>query len=142
MHTSTDLAPDTIVVSTPFSLAITAPLATESLAKLLSPEGKKIELGSWTERQLVISYVALHWVVGQPENGPPELMHYPYLATLPAPNTLRTPLQFRQVEFHLLKATNLFGAANDRVADWKEEWKVCKAVVENSNTGWGKGFTW
>jgi len=52
---------DTCIASCPFSLAITPEVSKKALLTLLkSPDG----LDKWTERQLICTYLSLHWVLG------------------------------------------------------------------------------
>jgi len=140
------LARDTVpanacIISCPFSLAITSEVSKNALLSLLkSPPS----LDKWTERQLICSYLSLHWVVGDSDSSalPPDLVHLPYINILPAADKLRTALHFTQHELDGFKGTNLYGATCDRRRDWEAEWKGCKELVEHTNKDWAIGFTW
>ena len=54
-----DIPPDTTIVTCPFGLVVTKELATRAISAVI----KTGDLPSdWTERQLVCTYVCLHWV--------------------------------------------------------------------------------
>jgi hypothetical protein len=50
---------DTTVVTCPFGITITKELATSALSSVLEIEKTPPE---WTERQLICTYICLHWV--------------------------------------------------------------------------------
>jgi hypothetical protein len=70
------------------------------------------------------------------------LIHSPYLATLPSPDKLRTPLHFTTAELDALRGTNLHGATLDRRRAWEAEWERCRADVSAVSTEWGGALTW
>ena len=70
------------------------------------------------------------------------LIHSPYLDTLPSPDKLRTGLHFTDDELDALKGTNLHGATIDRRRDWEVEWEGCHADVSGVNEEWGRALTW
>ena len=54
-----DIPADTTIVTCPFGIAITKELATRAVLTVLKTE----EIPSdWTERQLICTYICLHWV--------------------------------------------------------------------------------
>ena len=57
VFTLTDLAPDTPVISAPFSLAITVQVALDALRGVGIDDAAGL-----AERELVCLYVALHWI--------------------------------------------------------------------------------
>ena len=65
VHTKEDLAPDTIVASCPFSLAITTDVARAPLQEFC--QLSRDALQAMSERQLICIYIALHWMV-EPED--------------------------------------------------------------------------
>src|ERR1700731_655853 len=62
IHSNVALPPDTKLVSCPFSLAITPEVAVKALRLLgiISTDQEP----SWTEKQLICSYICLHWILG------------------------------------------------------------------------------
>jgi hypothetical protein len=53
---------DTTVVSCPFSLVIDIECALHALNALLG-ESTLIDLQSWSERQLICTYICFHWII-------------------------------------------------------------------------------
>ena len=58
---SSDVPADAVVVSIPFSLAITPDVSKNALKQLLKQS--EDAFAQWSERQLECTYVALHWIV-------------------------------------------------------------------------------
>ncbi|PCH42980.1 SET domain-containing protein [Wolfiporia cocos MD-104 SS10] len=136
-----DLAPDSTIVSCPFSLAITLEISSRALALLFEQHGCTDNFKIWSERQLICSYICMHWVIGQ-FMSPPCLAHWPYFATLPSPDDLRTPLHFTPSELEAFKGTNLYGATLDRQRILHAEWQQCYETISAANATWGNEFTW
>ncbi|KAI0351679.1 SET domain-containing protein [Trametes cingulata] len=138
-----DVPADTAVVSIPFSLAITPDLAKKALLKSFAASGNAsvAELGGLSERQLVCTYVCMHWIA-DPSSSKDALRHGPYIDTLPSSDKLRTPLHFTSVELEAFRGSNLYGAALDRRRDWENEWEQCKSLVGAANSAWGERLTW
>lgn len=138
---SNDLPPDTTVVSIPFTLAISPDVSSKALESLFAASAQNISLGGWSERQLVCTYICMHWVV-EPQTSSPLLAHRLYLATLPSPDTLLTPLHFSPTELAAFQGTNLYGATLSRRDAWRTEWQACQTIVAQANPTWGDAFTW
>ncbi|EJD38215.1 SET domain-containing protein [Auricularia subglabra TFB-10046 SS5] len=137
VHTSEELPPDAPVISAPFSLAITPTVAADALQRILGPGA---DLNSLSERELVCTYLAMHWIAKEVDLGPSaaSLDHGPYVDSLPSRAQLRTPLHFTPQELALLKGTNMAAATTDREADWRSECERCRAVLGH----WGEHLTW
>ncbi|KAH9948512.1 SET domain-containing protein [Amylocystis lapponica] len=135
-----DVASDTAVVSCPFSLAVTPEISKHALSDILHTD----DFINWSERQLICSYICMHWVFGKARHAgsPTVLLHWPYINTLPAPEKLRTPLHFTETELLAFRGTNLYGATLSRRSEWQTEWEQCRAVIFASNPSWGSEFTW
>ena len=56
---SEEIPPDATIVTCPFRLVITKELATHAILTVLKIDDMPSE---WTERQLICTYVCLHWV--------------------------------------------------------------------------------
>jgi hypothetical protein len=56
------LPPDTTVVSCPFALAITSSLSRTALIRVVG-DTKPDTLANWNSRQLICTYICLHWVI-------------------------------------------------------------------------------
>jgi hypothetical protein len=67
---------------------------------------------------------------------PDELQHWPYIASLPPADTLRTPLQFTDSEMTLLEGTNLHGATLDRRRQWEAEYEIVKSTITDEGMTW------
>ncbi|RDB19824.1 Ribosomal lysine N-methyltransferase set10 [Hypsizygus marmoreus] len=132
-----DLSGDTTVVRCPFELAVTEDLAQKALLAFL-PLDDTIRTAQWSERQWISLYICFHWIIKDSS----ALAHYAYVKTLPAPEKLRTPLHFTQLELKMVEGTNLYGAALDREREWRREWNECYAVVSDANPEWGSKFPW
>ncbi|KAI0092331.1 hypothetical protein BDY19DRAFT_929531 [Irpex rosettiformis] len=113
---------DAAIVSCPFSLAITPGLARKALNAIL---GQAEGLQKWNERQLVCTYVSLHWILANDPSLPPELEHGPYIDMLPNPLQLRTSVYFTTDELEAFRGTNIYGATIDRINTWRSEWEQC-----------------
>ena len=70
------------------------------------------------------------------EQLPEELRHAVYLQSLPTDDELRTPLYYAEEEKELLRGTNLFGATEDRIREWKEESKVVRTTLKEDGLTW------
>ncbi|OSX56701.1 hypothetical protein POSPLADRAFT_1159712, partial [Postia placenta MAD-698-R-SB12] len=140
---SSDLPSDTAVVSIPFSLAITPTVSRAALETLFEASAAKLALDGWSERQLICSYICMHWVVERNTCGQPAVLaHHPYLATLPSPDKLLTPLHFIPVELAAFQGTNLYGATLARRDAWRAEWQACQSAIAQTNPDWADTFTW
>ncbi|KAJ6539688.1 hypothetical protein B0H19DRAFT_1180167 [Mycena capillaripes] len=136
---SESLPPDSKIVSCPFTLAITKHVALKALSVLL---GSTTDLTSWSERQLISSYLIFHWIIGDDKSSTNVLAHLPYVKSLPSRDKLRTPLHFTEAELDQLKGSNLYGATLDREREWKSEWHECQDVMGGVDREWGDQFTW
>jgi len=54
-----EIPPDTTIVTCPFEMVITKELATRAISPVLNTEGVPSD---WTERQLICTYICLHWL--------------------------------------------------------------------------------
>ncbi|KII86638.1 hypothetical protein PLICRDRAFT_55553 [Plicaturopsis crispa FD-325 SS-3] len=135
------LPPDTTVVSCPFSLAVTPEHARAALRGILGQVGAQ-DIDQWSERQLVCTYLVLHWIIESDPSVSPHLIHLPYLNTLPHPSKLRTPLHFTAAELGAFKGSNIYGATIDRQNEWKQEWQRCRDSIASANSRWGEDYTW
>jgi hypothetical protein len=70
---------------------------------------------------------------------PKELRHWPYIASLPSPGDLSTPMFFTQAEMQLLQGTNLYGAIAERQEEWQSESKVVSETLEEEGLTWYVG---
>lgn len=137
---SDDVPADATIVSCPFSLAITPELAKHALSSLLKSPAA---IEKWAAKQLIATYLCLHWIVGSDQQElPPVLAHLLYLDILPGPDKLRTPLHFTSSELDAFKGTNLYGAVDTRRQEWQEEWQACRSVVEEHDKSMSADFTW
>ncbi|EIW56718.1 SET domain-containing protein [Trametes versicolor FP-101664 SS1] len=136
-----DIPADAAIVSIPFSLAITPEGSKDALQGTLkvSADAMQGALDSLSERQLICTYLCMHWIA---DRSLTVLRHGPYLDTLPSPERLVTPLHFTSNELEAFRGTNLYGATIDRQRDWEAEWVQCQAVVSAASPAWGKAFTW
>jgi len=136
------LPKDSTIVSCPFSLAITQPVAQRAVLEILQvPTSENIQ---WSERQWISTYISLHWILASEDNrvGKELLVHNTYLDTLPTWKQLRTPLHFTPSELDIFKGTNLYGAALDRDRLWRIEWTTCQTRIGRENADWANLFTW
>ncbi|KIJ07596.1 hypothetical protein PAXINDRAFT_164574 [Paxillus involutus ATCC 200175] len=121
---------DVTIVTCPFSLIITRDASLQALRTLLGPQSHLL-LDTWSERQLICSYICFHHLFSEP-SLPRVLRHLPYIRCLPAAEKLLTPLHFSKQELQMLKGTNIYGATLDRERDWRVEWEQCRSVVKIS----------
>ncbi|KAF5393167.1 hypothetical protein D9757_001238 [Collybiopsis confluens] len=121
---------DSVIVKTPFSLAITRKSASDSLSRLF-PVPR-----SWNEYQCIATYLSFHHILAESSS----LRHYPYAQILP--RQMQTGLFFTAEERELFKGTNLYGAIIDREREWMAQWSECRTVIAQSNEEWANAFTW
>ncbi|KAL8284115.1 hypothetical protein RQP46_004864 [Phenoliferia psychrophenolica] len=120
VYTSTLLPSGTTIVSCPFSQAVTPTLARAALAAVAS------ELDSWTDHELLTTYLALHKV----ESGTGlEHLHQAYVESLPTEADLSTPSYWSDAELSLLEGTNLAPAVVERTMGWRKEFEGVKRKV-------------
>ncbi|KAH9482517.1 Ribosomal lysine N-methyltransferase set10 [Psilocybe cubensis] len=134
-----DLGQDSVIVECPFQLIITKESAKKAVLNILHGDVPNIAYETWTERQWICTYIALHWILGSSEK---RLLHFEYLNTLPTPGQLKTPLHFSPSELDLFKGTNLYSATLDRQREWNEEWSSCRSIVSQANAETGACFEW
>ncbi|KAJ7490284.1 SET domain protein [Mycena galericulata] len=140
---SESLPPDSKIVSCPFQLAITKHVALAALSSLLGPTDTfDPPLTTWSDRQLISSYLCFHWIIGDDTSSTNVLAHLPYVKSLPSRDKLRTPLHFTPYELEQFKGSNIYGATLDRDREWKTEWTQCHAAITSVNREWGEQFTW
>ncbi|KAG2126885.1 uncharacterized protein EDB93DRAFT_245824 [Suillus bovinus] len=131
---------DTTIVSCPFSLAIDVECSLHALTALFG-EPTLLGLRSWSERQLICTYICLHWIF--PESQTPDVLrHLPYLKSLPPADTLLTPLQFTPSELEAFRGTNIYGATRDRQESWNAEWNKCQTFIHAIDPDWAERYTW
>jgi hypothetical protein len=65
VHAREDVPLDSCIVSCPFSLAVTPQVSKNALVALLKSSAA---LDKWTERQLICTYLSLHWVIGHSDS--------------------------------------------------------------------------
>lgn len=142
---SDDLPKELTIVSCPFNLAITQPVAQRAVLETLQiPTSENIQ---WSERQWISTYISLHWILASEDSidnraGKKLLVHEIYLDTLPTSEQLRTPLHFTASELDIFKGTNLYGATLDRDRLWRIEWTACQSLIRRANANWASLFTW
>ncbi|KAG1894932.1 uncharacterized protein F5891DRAFT_1060476 [Suillus fuscotomentosus] len=132
---------DTTIVSCPFSLAIDVECSLRALTALFG-ESTLVDLQSWSERQLICTYLCLHWIFPDSSQIPDVLRHLPYLKSLPPPDALLTPLQFTPSELEAFRGTNIYGATRDRQETWNVEWNTCRTFIHAVNSDWAERYTW
>lgn len=64
------------------------------------------------------------------------LRHMIYIASLPTPSDLTTPLYFTDSELDLLDGSNLAGAVVDRRNEWQKESKAIQQVLRKEGLTW------
>lgn len=64
------------------------------------------------------------------------LSHGPYIAALPPPAELTTPLYFTPAERALLQSTNLAGAVAEREAEWTAESEAVRSMLKEEGLTW------
>lgn len=110
-----------------------------------------------------MTYIVLHWVWDDLVAGdsskcvvpprtradgirslPQNLLHGPYIASLPSHGTILTPLFYTDDERSLLKGTNVYSAMLERETEWKSEWETVKSALESGeeSEAMKSGFTW
>ncbi|KAG1803172.1 uncharacterized protein BJ212DRAFT_1396542 [Suillus subaureus] len=132
---------DTTIVSCPFSLAIDLECSLHALTALFG-ESSLVDLQSWSERQLICTYICLHWIFPDSSPIPDVLRHLPYLKSLPPADALLTPLQFTPSELEAFRGTNIYGATRDRQESWNAEWDKCRTFINAINADWAERYTW
>jgi hypothetical protein len=132
---------DATIVSCPFSLAIDVECSLHALTALFG-ESSLIDLQSWSERQLICTYICLHWIFPDSSPIPDVLRHLPYLQSLPPPDALLTPLQFTPSELEAFRGTNIYGATRDRQESWNVEWNKCRTFIHAVYPDWAQRYTW
>ncbi|KAJ6538490.1 SET domain protein [Mycena vulgaris] len=138
---SENLPPDSKIVSCPFTLVITKHVALNALSVLLGPTALS-DLATWSERQLIASYLCFHWIRGDDSSSTNVLAHLPYIKSLPAQDSLRTPLHFTPAELERFKGSNLYGATLDRLREWKAEREQCQWLLASVDREWADQLTW
>ncbi|KAI0698478.1 SET domain-containing protein [Cytidiella melzeri] len=130
---------DTSVVTCPFSLAVTPQLAKEALIGIFEGAGF---LHKWSERQLVCTYICMHWILkGTPTSS--GLAHGPYIDVLPDSSQLCTSTTFTETELKAFRGTNLHGATIDRLRTWTTEWEECIRTLRTTpNTFLTSQYSW
>ncbi|KAG0700717.1 hypothetical protein DFH29DRAFT_607381 [Suillus ampliporus] len=132
---------DTTIVSCPFSLVIDMERALHALIALLG-NSTFVDLQSWSERQLICTYICFHWIFSDSSPIPDVLRHIPYLKSLPPADALLTPLHFTPSEFEAFRGTNIYGATRDRQESWSAEWSQCQTFIYAVNPDWVEKYTW
>ncbi|KAG1744373.1 hypothetical protein EDB19DRAFT_1927298 [Suillus lakei] len=132
---------DTTIVSCPFSLAVDVECSLHALTALFG-ESTLIDLQSWSERQLICTYICLHWIFPDSSSIPDALRHLPYLKSLPPADALLTPLQFTSSELEAFRGTNIYGATRDRQESWSAEWNQCRTFIRAVNPDWAERYNW
>ncbi|KAF9652445.1 SET domain-containing protein, partial [Thelephora ganbajun] len=132
---------DTTIVTCPFGLVVTKELATHAILSVLKTNEIPPE---WTERQLICTYVCLHWAFEASPDLPESLAHLPYLEILPKPEQLRTPLHFSEKELELFRGSHLYGATIDRRNVLHNEWRRCLEHLTTATNGdvYQRRYTW
>ncbi|KAG8863967.1 hypothetical protein FRB96_006840 [Tulasnella sp. 330] len=143
-----DIERDILVLSCPFSLAITADGSAHALLQILNARLNDSDLltrlpPTWTERMLICSYVVAHWVTQDLKTleKNPALGHMPYLNTLPSLARLSTSLTWNAAEMHCIQGTNLYHATNDRKKELESDHKQCQALFHKVDPELGDGYT-
>ncbi|KAF8130332.1 hypothetical protein EV363DRAFT_1219306, partial [Boletus edulis] len=131
---------DTTIVTCPFSLIITKHTSLQALKTLLGNDAHA-SLDTWSERQLICSYLCFHQLCPE-QSSQGVLRHFPYIQCLPAAANLLTPPHFTTTEREILRGTNLYHATLDRERNWRARWEQCHSLVQMVNPAWGDLFTW
>lgn len=136
-----EIPADTTVATCPFSSTITKELATRAILPILKIEEMPSE---WTERQLICTYICLHWVFEASPKFPETLVHLPYLTILPKPEQLLTPLHFSEKELELFRGSHVYAATGDRRGVLQNEWQICFDYLITNSDGevYRQGYTW
>ncbi|KAK4051819.1 hypothetical protein OIV83_002524 [Microbotryomycetes sp. JL201] len=123
VYASSDIPALESVALCPNRLAITPALCRSKLERL------PVELGSWTDHELMAVYLAFHVVERDMEAASDPavaLDHAAYVNLLPK-EALMTPINFSDNELALLKGTNLYAATIERRDKWHHEWDVIRS---------------
>ncbi|CAE6488882.1 unnamed protein product [Rhizoctonia solani] len=146
VYAASDIQPDTKVLSSPFSMAITAPQSKDALVALLQNDNITVSrvLDQWSERQIVCVYIILHKIWRDIKNSPLPLAlkHKPYLDMLPPSSVLLTTMYFSQEEMDLLKGSNLYQATIARRQEWRAEWQTCIQGLSALDADLGTALAW
>ncbi|EUC67063.1 SET domain protein [Rhizoctonia solani AG-3 Rhs1AP] len=146
VYATSEIPPNTNVLSSPFSMAITAPQSKDALVTVLQGDKTTVSdvLNRWSERQVVCVYMILHRLWKEIKNSllPPVLKHKPYLDMLPPSNVLLTTMYFSQEEMDLLKGSNLYQATITRNQEWRAEWQACIQGLSALDADLGGALTW
>ncbi|CAE6479913.1 unnamed protein product [Rhizoctonia solani] len=167
VYATSDILPDTKVLSCPFDMAITAPQSKKALLTLLQGHNTTVSqtLDQWSERQVVCVYMVLHriWeeikkserqvvcvymvlhrIWEEIKKSPllPVLKHKPYIDMLPPSSQLCTTMYFSQEEMDLLKGSNLYQATLTRSQEWRTEWQTCVQGLSTLDADLGTALTW
>ncbi|KAH7103597.1 SET domain-containing protein [Auriculariales sp. MPI-PUGE-AT-0066] len=132
VYTREELVAGSVALSAPFALAITPAVAREALKQHCAME-------DLTERELVCTYVALHWMIEREHHLEKGLAHGPYVDSLPERGVLHTPLHFNHAEKSLMTGTNLVAATTERQSAWRLEWERCRTSFKSPL---GNSLTW
>ncbi|KAG1735121.1 uncharacterized protein EDB91DRAFT_569942 [Suillus paluster] len=135
------ISADTTIVSCPSSLIIDVKRALHALSALLG-DSTLVGLQSWSERQLICTYICFHWIFSDSSPFPDVLLHLPYLKSLPPVDALLTPLHFTPSELEAFRGTNIYGATRDRQESWIAEWRQCQTFIHAVNQNWAEKYTW
>ncbi|CAE6414380.1 unnamed protein product [Rhizoctonia solani] len=146
VYATSDILPDTKVLSCPFDMAITAPQSKKALLTLLQGDNTTVSqtLDQWSERQVVCVYMVLHRIWEEIKKSPllPVLKHKPYIDMLPPSSQLCTTMYFSQEEMDLLKGSNLYQATLTRSQEWRTEWQTCVQGLSTLDADLGTALTW
>ncbi|CAE7208282.1 unnamed protein product [Rhizoctonia solani] len=146
VYATSEIPPNTNLLSCPFSMAITAPQSKDALVTLFQSNHTSVAhvLDQWSERQIVCVYMILHRIWKDIKNSPfpPVLKHGPYLDMLPPSKALLTTMYFLPEEIDLLKGSNLYQATMTRNQDWREEWQNCVQGLSTLDADLGGALTW
>ncbi|KAM0788417.1 hypothetical protein ACM66B_001554 [Microbotryomycetes sp. NB124-2] len=137
VYATADIPAHETIAVCPNRLAVTPALCRSQLDLL------RVELSTWTDHELMTTYLALHVVTDVDRNTRQafKLEHYPYVNLLPKQDLL-TPTNFSGDELELLKGTNLYAATLERRDKWKQEWQEViqrhesLSVIEWSHYSW------
>ncbi|KAG1838629.1 hypothetical protein DFJ58DRAFT_813464, partial [Suillus subalutaceus] len=130
---------DTTIVSCQFSLAIDVECALYALTVLFG-ESSLVDLQSWSKRQLICTYICLHWVFPNSSPIPDVLRHPPCLESLPPADALLTSLRFTPSELETFRGTNIYCATHDRQESWSTEWNKCRTFIHPINADWAERY--
>ncbi|KAJ1302690.1 hypothetical protein OPQ81_003006 [Rhizoctonia solani] len=146
VYATSQISPNTKLLSCPFNMAITAPQSKGALLTLFQGDHIDVShiLEQWNERQIVCVYMALHRIWQDVKNSPPPpvLKHKPYLDILPPSSVLLTTMYFSQDELGLLKGSNLYQATMTRKQEWRAEWQTCVQGLSTLDVDLATALTW